>query len=61
MLQTIRQTANTLKVPERFIRNLVAEGTCPGLYSGNRFLVNVEMFREWLDKECCRTKANGDP
>lgn len=61
MLQTIRQTANTLKVPERFIRNLVAKGACPGIYSGNRFLVNIEMFQEWLDNECRKTKAIGEP
>lgn len=46
MFQTVRQVARYLEVPERLVRRLVAQGVCPGVYSGNRFLVNVEALRE---------------
>lgn len=36
--------------PEHFIRRLIAERKCPGVYSGTRFLVNVEALREYLDR-----------
>lgn len=49
MFQTIRQVSRTLDVPEHLIRCMVAEGTCPGIYSGTRFLVHVEALREYLD------------
>ena len=56
MFQTIRQTARSLKVPEHFIRSLVAKGICPGVYSGNRFLVNTELLREYFDDESRKSK-----
>ena len=49
--KTIRQTAATGIVPENYLRLLVAQGKCPGIYSGNRFLVNVEALAEQLDAE----------
>ena len=49
MFQTVRQAARYLEVPEHLIRSMVAQGECPGIYSGNRFLVNVEALREYLD------------
>lgn len=51
MFQTVRQVARYLEVPERLVRRLVAQGVCPGVYSGNRFLVNVEALREYLEAE----------
>lgn len=30
---------------------MVAEGRCPGIRVGNRFMVNVEALAEQLDKE----------
>ena len=51
MFKTIRQTAAQGVAPENFIRQLVAQGRCPGIYSGNRFLVNIEALVEMLDKE----------
>lgn len=50
-LKTIRQTAATGIAPENFLRRLVAQGKCPGIYSGNRFLINVEALAEQLDAE----------
>ena len=49
--KTIRQTAATGLASENFIRMLVAQGKCPGIRSGNRFLVNVEALGEVLDAE----------
>ena len=54
MFQTIRQTARELKIPEHLVRSLVAQGVCPGIRSGNRFLVHTEALREYLDAESQR-------
>lgn len=52
--KTIRQTAATGIASENFIRSLVAQGRCPGVRSGNRFLVNVTALCEMLDMESRR-------
>lgn len=49
--RTIRQTAATGLISEYYLRRLVAEGKCPGLKSGTRFLVNVPALMEQLDKQ----------
>ena len=49
--KTIRQTAATGLLSEHRIRILVAEGKCPGIKTGNRFLVNVAALAEQLDRE----------
>lgn len=49
--RTIRQTASAGLVTEHFLRRLVAEGKCPGIYSGTRFLVNVDALVDQLDAE----------
>ena len=51
MFKTIRQVARYLNISESLVRALVAQGICPGIYSGNRFLVHVEALREYLDTE----------
>lgn len=51
MFKTIRQAARQGVAPENLIRRLVAQGKCPGIYSGTRFLVNVEALAEQLDKQ----------
>ncbi|WP_418544661.1 hypothetical protein [Hominenteromicrobium sp.] len=56
VFQTIRQTAKFLDIPEHLLRSLVARGVCPGVYSGNRFLVHVEALREYLDAESRQVK-----
>lgn len=50
MFKTIRQTAQELRIPEYFIRGLVAQGVCPGVRSGNRFLVHVERLQAYLNE-----------
>ena len=49
--KTIRQTAATAVLSEHRIRLMVAEGICPGIRTGNRFLVNVEALAELLDRQ----------
>nr|WP_325216965.1 hypothetical protein [uncultured Oscillibacter sp.] len=49
--KTIRQTAATGLMSEHHLRLLVAQGRCPGIRSGNRFLVNVSTLAELLDEE----------
>ena len=57
--KTIRQVAALGVLPEYRIRLLVAQGKCPGIYAGNRFLVNVEALAEMLDQQSRRAvKAN---
>ncbi len=50
MFKTVRQLAKSGVAPEHFIRRLIAVGKCPGVYSGNRFLVNEEQFLELLNQ-----------
>nr|DAZ08733.1 MAG TPA: helix-turn-helix domain protein [Caudoviricetes sp.] len=59
MFQTVRQVARYLGVPEHLVRSLVAQGECPGIYSGNRFLVHTEGLREYLDAASHRNKEAG--
>lgn len=54
--KTVRQTAAAKFVPENFLRRLIAQGKCPGIYSGNRFLINVEALEEQLDAESRQPK-----
>lgn len=49
MFKTIRQTAATGILSEHRLRLMVKEGTCPGIQTGNRFLVNVTLLSEMLD------------
>lgn len=49
--KTIRQTAATGLLTEHRLRLMVAQGTCPGIRTGNRFLVNVEALADLLDKQ----------
>lgn len=51
---TIRQAASLGILSEHRLRIMVAEGKCPGIYSGSRFLVNVDMLNEVLEAESRR-------
>lgn len=50
-LRTIRQTAALGWITEHHLRLMVAQNRCPGIKSGNRFLVNVDALSEMLDAE----------
>ena len=49
--KTIRQTAALGILTEHRLRLMVAQGICPGIYVGNRFLVNVDALVEQLQRE----------
>lgn len=49
--KTIRQAAATGILTEHRIRLMVATGECPGIRTGNRFLVNMDALAEMLDRE----------
>lgn len=49
--KTIRQTAATGILSEHRLRLLVAAGECPGIQTGNRFLINVTALSELLDEK----------
>jgi len=49
--KTIRETARTGLLSQYRLRVLVAKGQCPGIYAGNRFLVNVTALSEMLEAE----------
>ncbi len=51
MFKTIRQTAALGVLNEHRIRLMVAQGTCPGFKTGNRFLVNVDALIKQLEEE----------
>ena len=51
IFKTIRQTAATGLLSEHRLRVLVAKGECPGIYTGNRFLVNTTALSEQLENE----------
>ena len=52
--KTIRQTAALGILSEHRLRIMVAQGICPGIQAGNRFLVNVTALTEQLDAESKR-------
>ena len=47
--KTIRQAAASGILSEHRIRVLVEQGKCPGIQTGNRFLVNMTALAEMLD------------
>ena len=55
--KTIRQTAATGILPEHRLRIMVAQGVCPGIKSGNRFLINTSALAEMLDSMSRRQKG----
>ncbi len=48
--KTVRQTAATGLITEHYLRLMIARGECPGIRSGNRFLVNVTALSALLDE-----------
>ena len=49
--KTIRQTAKLGILSEYNLRLRLAQGRLPGVYAGNRFMVNVPMLTQKLDAE----------
>lgn len=51
LLMTIRAAAEECGISEYMLRNWVKQGKCPGMYSGNRFLVNVKQLEKKIMEE----------
>lgn len=51
--ETIRKAAALPEVPigESCLRGMVKRGECPGIYSGTRFLVNVDALLDLLERK----------
>lgn len=49
--QTIRQTAKLGILSEYNLRLRLAQGRLPGVYSGNRFMINLPLLEKQLDAE----------
>jgi len=47
-------------IPRDYIRRLIAEGRCPGFFSGAVFHINEEMFLAQLKAECERNAAGSE-
>lgn len=45
------KAAKATQIPETHIRRMIKQGTCPGFYSGNRFMVNTEALLNLLDAQ----------
>ena len=50
-MEPIRETAKLGLLTEHRLRILLKQGLLPGVYCGNRFLVDVDALREWLNKQ----------
>lgn len=57
---TIRQTAATGILSEHHLRLLEKQGKLPGIYSGNRFKVNVGLLVDQLNRESAERVQVGD-
>ena len=50
-LKSIRRTAQDENIPENFLRQMVRSNGCPGVYSGRKFLVDVDALRVMLAEQ----------
>lgn len=53
---TINETAKTGILSEWALRSLVKQGKIPGIYVGNRFLINYDRLCDWLNNSCGQTR-----
>ena len=56
---TIRETAATGILSEHQLRLMKKQNQLPGIYTGNRFLVNYQMLVERLNAECAENVEGG--
>ena len=59
--KTIRQTAALGILTEHRLRLMEKAGELPGIHTGNRFMVNVDMLKEKLEAACknCGREVDG--
>ncbi len=58
--RTIRQTAATGILSESMLRLMLKQRRLPGVYSGNRFLVNVDVLVDQLNSESVANTIAGE-
>lgn len=56
--RTIREVARTGLLAEYHLRTLYHQGRLPGIQTGRKFLVNVDLLQEQLEQES-RTAVTG--
>lgn len=59
MFRTIRQTAANGMLTEHRLRKMLKEGKLPGVYSGNRFLVDQSALEAYLHNEATKNARIG--
>ena len=52
--QSAREFARRGVKSEAAIRREIAAGKVPGFYSGNRFVINCELYLNQIQEECLR-------
>lgn len=57
--KTIREVAKTGLLAEYRLRMMLHQGKLPGIAAGNKFLVNVDMLMEELERESRAAVKNG--
>ena len=58
-MKTIRQTAALGILPEHALRRMLKQEKLPGIYVGNRFLVNLEALSSQLNAESVSNVREG--
>ena len=58
--RTIRQTASLGILSEHRLRLMQKQSKLPGIFAGNRFLVNVDLLIRQLEQESLATMRRGD-
>lgn len=53
--KTIRQTAAEGILPEFRMRQMLKQGKLPGIYSGTRYLVNVDALKAMLEEQTAQS------
>lgn len=48
--KTIKQTAREFGYSEWMLRQMLKEEKLPGFYRGNRFYINIDMLKAYIDK-----------
>ena len=50
-LQTIKATAELGILPEHRLRKMLKRGELPGIFHGNRFMVNIGLLEQLIESE----------
>lgn len=56
-LLTVKEASKECGVSTYFLRDWIKQGKCPGVYSGKKFLINVERLEEIIREETSSARA----